>query len=772
MPRSNRGGRAAPRHAQPHTTPHEERDRVAQMGGSRAHDTSTTAGLARRLAGFRGNRGGDKSRGKSTFKGGAGRIILRTAAHAQRVVVKTHYVKHPKTAGGTRAASGAARTSGAFGAHAGYLARESASLDGERGAFYDAQREGINPGPIVKDWTQDRHHFRVIVSPEHAAELPDLKAYVREVVSRWEADLDLPKGGLDWLAINHHNTDNPHAHVLIRGARPYPDAEHDPAPGHPGYSGGRRDLVIARHYIGHGMRDRAREVATELLGPRSDQEIRQGLSQELRDERFTALDRMIQRAVEPVNGALTFDASKSRPVGFRAEHRDLVVGRLAVLKQMGLARSPDDVRRRFGPSSWVLEPGWSVQLEDLGARRDVIRQLYQTLGSDAAKLASRVERMTAVAAKVTPVSGVVVALGPPPEVPEALSISGSRGGTSGDGGFVVVRDAGGRLHHAPVRGDAELGATRVGSVVELGRNRAQRDRMIAAIVEVAGQHDGVYRAADHERLLAVTRPDFAAGDRGPFVASHVKRLESLARAERSGVTPGADDGKDSGGDFRGKFRGVFRVDLDGLRRFHERTQRGPWARVDLHVLSSATLEQQTTTLAATWLDRRLYERQRAAKDGKAVEPWGNDVEQALESRASWLVDQGYATAGPPWRFASQALRRLAEIEATTTRQQLAGETGREVSALHQGQSVTGHYLAVRHLHQGRLAVIETPTGLVVTPVLKAPPLTLGTPVRAERVNDRMTVLTQQKSSDRTATRDDQRRERSGDRSGRQEELER
>jgi type IV secretory pathway VirD2 relaxase len=764
MPQSNRGGRAAPRHAQPHTTPHEERDRVAQMGGSRARDSGTTAGLARRLAGYGGSLGGVKSRGKSTFKGGVGRIILRTAAHAQRVVVKTHYVKHPRTAGGTRAASGAARTSGALGAHAGYLARESASLNGERGAFYDAQHEGINPGPVVKDWTQDRHHFRVIVSPEHAAELADFKAYVREVVSRWEADMDLPKGGLDWLAINHHNTDNPHAHVLIRGSRPYPDAEHDPQR--------RRDLVIARHYIGHGMRDRAREVATELLGPRNDQEIRQGLTQELRAERFTALDRMIQRAVEPVDGALTFDASKSRPVGFRDEHRDLVVGRLAVLKQMGMARSPDEVRRRFGPSSWVLEPGWSMQLEDLGARRDVIRQLYQTLGSDAAKLASRVERMTAVAAKVAPVSGVVVALGSiePEGTPGSFAGIGSGSGRADS--FLVVRDAGGRLHHAPVRGDAELGATRVGSVVELGRNRAQRDRMIAAIVEVAGQHDGLYRAADHERLLAVTRPDFAAGDRGPFVASHVKRLESLARAERSGVTREPEDEKDSGGDFRGQFRGVFQVDLDRLQRFHERTQRGPWARVDLHVLSSATLEQQTTTLAATWLDRRLYERQRAAKDGKAVEPWGNDVEQALESRASWLVDQGYATAGPPWRFASQALRRLGEIEATTTRQQLAAETGREVSALHQGQSITGHYLAVRHLHQGRLAVIETPTGLVVAPVLKAPPLTLGTPVRAERVNDRMTVLTQQKSSDRTATRDVQRRERSGDRSGRQEELER
>ncbi|MEM6457844.1 MAG: DUF3363 domain-containing protein [Planctomycetota bacterium] len=765
MPRNNRGGRGAPRSQQPSNPSSEDRDRVARMGGSRPRKESVTGGLARRLAGYRGRLDGGASRGRSTFRGGAGRVILRTSAYAQRVVVKTHYVKHPRPR--NLGASSAAPKSGALGAHTRYLARESASPDGERGVFYDAQREGIEAGPVVKEWVQDRHHFRVIVSPENAADLPDLKAYVREVVRRWEADLDLPPGGLEWLAVNHHNTDNPHAHVVIRGSRLYPDAARDPER--------RRDLVIARHYIAHGMRDRAREVATEILGPRSDREVRQGLSRELRDERFTALDRMIQRAVEPVNGTLTFDAGRSRRVGFEDEHRDLVLGRLAVLKQMGLARSPDDVRRRFGPSSWTLEPGWSAQLEDLGARRDVIRQLYRALGSDAAKLASRVERMTAANAKVASVSGVVVALGAsdlaPGDGPEALSQSGLgsiAGGTSGGGGgggFVVVRDGEGRLHHAMVRDDAELGAIQVGSVVELGRNRAQRDRMIAAILEVAGQHDGVYRAADHERWLATSRPDFAASDRAPFVASHLKRLASLARTERSGVAPETDKG--------GPQVAGFRIDLDRLQRFHDRGQRGPWARVDLHMLSPATLEQQTTAMAATWLDRRLYERHRISRKGdKAVVSWGTEVERALAARAAWLVDRGYAAAGPPRRFKPQALRRLAEIEATATRQQLAHETGREVTALGKGQTVSGHFVSVRFLHQGRLAVIETPTGLVVTPVAKAPPLTLGTPVRAERVNDRMTVLTRRETSDRTAEREGRRNPQPLDRSDRGEERER
>ena len=73
---------------------------------------------------------------------------------------------------------------------------------------------------------------------------PALKAYAREVMQRVERDL----GPLQWLAVNHSNTENPHTHVLIRGKA------HDGS-----------DLVISRQYISNGIRGRAVEVATEWL---------------------------------------------------------------------------------------------------------------------------------------------------------------------------------------------------------------------------------------------------------------------------------------------------------------------------------------------------------------------------------------------------------------------------------------------------------------------------------------------------------------------------
>ena len=47
---------------------------------------------------------------------------------------------------------------------------------------------------------------------------------------------------LDWIAVDHYKTDNPHLHVLIRGK-----AEDG------------RDLVISRDYISRGIRARAQD---------------------------------------------------------------------------------------------------------------------------------------------------------------------------------------------------------------------------------------------------------------------------------------------------------------------------------------------------------------------------------------------------------------------------------------------------------------------------------------------------------------------------------
>ena len=55
------------------------------------------------------------------------------------------------------------------------------------------------------------------------------------------------------MAVTHHNTDSPHAHLLIRGRR-----------------GDGRDLVIPREIVSERLRESAQELATRTLGERSD----------------------------------------------------------------------------------------------------------------------------------------------------------------------------------------------------------------------------------------------------------------------------------------------------------------------------------------------------------------------------------------------------------------------------------------------------------------------------------------------------------------------
>src|SRR3546814_17603246 len=92
-----------------------------------------------------------------------------------------------------------------------------------------------------------------------------------------EADLGTP---LDWVAVDHWNTDNPHTHLIVRGR-----------------DDTGKDLIIAGDYIAHGFRHRAAELATEWLGPRTELEIQQTLQREVEQERWTSLDRTLKRAL-------------------------------------------------------------------------------------------------------------------------------------------------------------------------------------------------------------------------------------------------------------------------------------------------------------------------------------------------------------------------------------------------------------------------------------------------------------------------------------------
>ena len=143
--------------------------------------------------------------GRSTFGRGRGSFSRsRLFSSARRVVVKARVVRH----------QGRSFRSAPLSAHLSYLKREGVSRDGEKGVMFDAGSDRADDLAFTERCKDDRHHFRFIVSPEDAGEMTDLRAFTRDLAQQMEADLGTR---LDWVAVDHWNTDNPHVHLLVRG---------------------------------------------------------------------------------------------------------------------------------------------------------------------------------------------------------------------------------------------------------------------------------------------------------------------------------------------------------------------------------------------------------------------------------------------------------------------------------------------------------------------------------------------------------------------------
>src|SRR5690606_26506142 len=200
---------------------------------------------------------------------------------------------------------------GALASHVAYLGRPGAGADGGRPGFFERTNDDVEASLVTRGWSGDRHHFRFIISPEHGDRIADLRGYVREVMDRVSADLGEPD--LRWAATCHYDTDQPHAHVLVRGRR---------ADG--------RDLVIPRAYMGYGFRARAQEVAQERLGDLSRVEAERRVWKETQADRFTGLDRRLLAAADA-------DGMVDDGAGGTGAWAALSRGRLRHLEELGLA---------------------------------------------------------------------------------------------------------------------------------------------------------------------------------------------------------------------------------------------------------------------------------------------------------------------------------------------------------------------------------------------------------------------------------------------------
>jgi type IV secretory pathway VirD2 relaxase len=93
--------------------------------------------------------------------------------------------------------------------------RDGVTKDGEPAKLHDRDSEGVDGGAFTARGVGDRHQFRFIVSPAGAADLADLRAYTRDLMSRVERDLGAQ---LDGVAVDHFTTGHPHSRVVC-GAR-------------------------------------------------------------------------------------------------------------------------------------------------------------------------------------------------------------------------------------------------------------------------------------------------------------------------------------------------------------------------------------------------------------------------------------------------------------------------------------------------------------------------------------------------------------------------
>jgi type IV secretory pathway VirD2 relaxase len=235
--------------------------------------------------------------------------------------------------------------------HLSYIQRDGVGEAGEAGVLYG--RDGsVEPEHFGRELPREERQFRFIIAPEDGPEL-ELQAFTRRLMAQMEADLGRR---LEWAASDHHNTDNPHTHVIIRGL------DRD-----------GRDLRIDGDYIKSGFRNRASEFATEELGLRSERQMDQQLEREVAQQRFTGLDReILQRAPD---GRLDLsDLHTDKRL------RTRLVGRIGALEAFGFAQ-PE------GGPHWRLTAGWDATLRKLGEHGDIIKRLHQGgLGSNAARV--------------------------------------------------------------------------------------------------------------------------------------------------------------------------------------------------------------------------------------------------------------------------------------------------------------------------------------------------------------------------------------------------
>ncbi len=236
----------------------------------------------------------------------------------------------------------------AFAAHIAYISRDGTSERESPGSLFDRSTEEADAKAFNERARGDVRQFRWLVSPDDVGEMEDLTRFTRTLMKQVERDL---RREVDWVAASHFNTAHPHVHIAIRGGDPQVD-----------------ELIIARGYLMHGLRHRIEETLNSELGYGHTPDISIELSRTAKDDRYTFIDRDLERATHSGH----VDLSRPDQVPSRSSW-SARVSRLSHLRSRGLAE-------HLGGPVWRLQPGWGDTLGKLGRQQDLQRDMAGILG--------------------------------------------------------------------------------------------------------------------------------------------------------------------------------------------------------------------------------------------------------------------------------------------------------------------------------------------------------------------------------------------------------
>lgn len=571
-----------------------------------------------------------QSLGRPANTFGRGRVAASTAgqrlgSNARRVIIKSRFVVLRRASPNSVAV------------HLRYIERDGVTRDGQKGQAYGVDTDAADLKAFQERGQNDRHQFRFIVSAEDGQELEDLKGFVRQLMCRMEIDLETR---LDWVAVDHWDTDNPHTHIVLNG--------HTGGP-----ASGRENLVIAPDYMAQGMRQRASEIATEWLGPRTEAEIRQSLLKEVDQQRLTSLDRTLIRQ----SGDDGVDLAGS-PQDRQRQHA--LRARLQRLEGMGLVKRTDTNR-------WKLQHGMAATLDAMGQREDALETVRRALKSQRRECVIDEHPTSSVIGRI---AGKGLA--------DELH----------DRGYLVVDGIDGRAHYLKLPAGTDLAELPVHGIVEARPADQEKpvDRHIANIAR-----DGLYKIADHVVQLK------QANDRDPqsTVDAHVRRLEALRRA---GIVERIADG-------------VWKVPPDLLQKARQHdAQKASGLAIELR--SHLSIDQQVRAIGATWLDKQLVG-EGSALTGRG---FGDQVRDAMRDRVDFLATQGLAEWRKQRAvLVNNLLATLRDRDLAAAGKMLAQQTGQAYRPVQAGEQARGIYRGSLRLASGRFALLDDGRSFCLVP---------------------------------------------------------